>query len=403
MRSVTVRLISSGIVQSPERRPASRWITGDAQLRRGERGGHRRVDVARDEHGVGRAARADPLDPDASRGRSARRGVPEPDSQEEVRAAAARAARGSDSDSTCRSAGRCAAGGSSIAPRLGERVPDGRDLDEVRSRADHDQDCARPRPAQRRGGRRASVIAHAAAGPGAPVRARSRSSSCPIPRRGPGRCSCAPRWSLISPGTEQAIAAPRRGRWSARRSSGPTRRARSSTRRCATASGRRSPPCDARLDDLMTPGLLAAPAWSRRRRGRRGARGSATASRCVGANAACHAELVVVPAPAVHPLPAGSTHALGCVRRARRDRGARRPRRRRGGRRGRGGRSASGSSASSPRSSPRPAARGSSRSTRAPSACGSRSSSAPAAGAVAASDDGRGGRARAAAAPARTP
>ena len=48
-RSVTRRLISSGIVSSKLRRPASTWATGRTELGRHERRRHRRVDVAVDD------------------------------------------------------------------------------------------------------------------------------------------------------------------------------------------------------------------------------------------------------------------------------------------------------------------------------------------------------------------
>ena len=51
--SATIRLISSGIVRSNERRPASTCPIGSEQLRGGQRGGQRRVDVAGNEHDVG--------------------------------------------------------------------------------------------------------------------------------------------------------------------------------------------------------------------------------------------------------------------------------------------------------------------------------------------------------------
>ena len=46
MASVTMRLISSGMVQSPERMPPSTWATGMHEFLGGDGAGHGRGDVA---------------------------------------------------------------------------------------------------------------------------------------------------------------------------------------------------------------------------------------------------------------------------------------------------------------------------------------------------------------------
>ena len=62
--SVSRRLCSSGIVGSKLRSPASRWATGIVELRRRERGGERRVDVAGDDDERGRVLDEHLLDAD---------------------------------------------------------------------------------------------------------------------------------------------------------------------------------------------------------------------------------------------------------------------------------------------------------------------------------------------------
>ena len=53
MASTASRLISSGIVRSRERSPASTWASGMLALRRDERARERRVDVTDDDDGIG--------------------------------------------------------------------------------------------------------------------------------------------------------------------------------------------------------------------------------------------------------------------------------------------------------------------------------------------------------------
>ena len=67
--SATTRFISSGIVRSNERRPASTWPSGICSFDGGDRGRQRRVDVARDEHDVRLGLEQHRLEPLHDRGR----------------------------------------------------------------------------------------------------------------------------------------------------------------------------------------------------------------------------------------------------------------------------------------------------------------------------------------------
>ena len=76
--SVTIRLISSGMVRSKLRRPASTWATRDAQLGADQRAGERGVHVADDDDPVGLLRDDRPARRPPSRAPSGPRGSPEP-------------------------------------------------------------------------------------------------------------------------------------------------------------------------------------------------------------------------------------------------------------------------------------------------------------------------------------
>ena len=104
--SVRTRLISSGIVRSKLRSPASRCAIGNAELRGRERAGERRVDVARDDERDGTHVVEDLLDP-LERPSRLRAVAARSDAELVVRRADARARRRRSRTSRGRSAGRC--------------------------------------------------------------------------------------------------------------------------------------------------------------------------------------------------------------------------------------------------------------------------------------------------------
>ena len=137
--SVRMRLISSGIVRSKERSPASTCADRHAELGRGERRRQRRVDVADDDDHVGRSLGEHRLEPHHHRGgllgvrcRSRRRGrvrPREPELLEEDAGHRAVVVLAGVDEALRRSTGR----------RRSAR-DDRRDLHEVRPRADDVED-----------------------------------------------------------------------------------------------------------------------------------------------------------------------------------------------------------------------------------------------------------------------
>ncbi len=140
----------------------------------------------------------------------------------------------------------------------------------------------------------------------------------PDPAPGPGQVLVRTAWSLISPGTEQALA-----RTAARSLVGKALDRPDQARKVVDKALRDGvgPALDAvraRLDDLMTPGYSSAGVVEAVGEGVEEPRVGDRVG-CVGANAACHAELAVVPAPLCIPLPPeldlrwGAFGALGAI------------------------------------------------------------------------------------------
>ena len=124
----------------------------------------------------------------------------------------------------------------------------------------------------------------------------------PDPRPGPGEVLVRTTWSLISPGTEQAVAA------TAEKSLLGKARERPDQARLVIDKALRDglrptlAAVSARLDDLLTPGYSSTGIVEAVGPG---VDGLAVGDRvgCVGAGAACHAELAIVPAPLCLSLP----------------------------------------------------------------------------------------------------
>ena len=107
--SATMRLISSGIVRSKERSPASTWPIGSSSFGGRQRGGHRRVHVARHEHDVGLRLEEHRLEPLHDALLSAARASPSR-RRASSRGRRRRALRGRSPTARGRSAGRCGRG-----------------------------------------------------------------------------------------------------------------------------------------------------------------------------------------------------------------------------------------------------------------------------------------------------
>ena len=137
--SVRIRLISSGIVRSKLRSPASTWATLTPELDGDQGAGNRRIDVADDEHEVGSRIEQHGLEGGHDRRRLLRvaaRSHVQVDVgrrhaevvEEHLRELFVVVLAGVDDD-----------GGEEVRPRLQLRH-DGRDLHEVRPRADDAED-----------------------------------------------------------------------------------------------------------------------------------------------------------------------------------------------------------------------------------------------------------------------
>lgn len=125
-------------------------------------------------------------------------------------------------------------------------------------------------------------------------------------------------WSLISPGTEQAVSSTAGKSLIGKARDRPDQARRVVEKALSDGVGPTLAAVQARLDDLLTPGYSSAGVVEAVGGGVPGIRVGDSVG-CVGANAACHAERVVVPGPLVFALPAdldrrwGAFGALGGI------------------------------------------------------------------------------------------